>query len=94
MSRRLAREQGPDRARQDHADLPHVAFTGAEPDQNLWQSMTSHHGFNRVHAGYPSMLDSARQSPGQTFSEVERVKTICNAPYLRHANQMGCALIQ
>jgi transposase len=56
------------------------------PIENLWHWITSHHWSNRVHADYPSMLNSACQALGHTFADIQRVKTICNAPYLQRAN--------
>jgi len=56
------------------------------PMENLWHWITSHYWSNRVHADYPSMLDSAGQALGNTFADIDRVKTICNAPYLQRAS--------
>ena len=56
------------------------------PMENLWHWITSHYWSNRVHADYPSMLDSASRALGHTFADIDRVKTICNAPYLQRAS--------
>lgn len=57
------------------------------PIENLWHWITSHHWSNRVHANYESMFDSACDALLQTLTDRERVKTLCNAPYLMRANQ-------
>lgn len=56
------------------------------PIENLWHWITSHYWSNRVHADYSSMLDSASDALGATFADLQRVQSICNAPYLRRAN--------
>lgn len=58
------------------------------PIENLWHWITSHHWSNRVHADYHSMFHSACDALSATFTDTERVKSICNAPYLRRANQV------
>ena len=56
------------------------------PIENLWHWITSHHWSNRVHANYDAMLHSASDAMEATFIDIERVKSICNAPYLQRAN--------
>lgn len=58
------------------------------PIENLWHWITSHYWSNRVHADYDSMLDSATEALLTTFEDTNRVKSICNAPYLRRADQV------
>lgn len=58
------------------------------PIENLWHWITSHYWSNRVHADYPAMLGSACRALEATFRDTERVKSICNAPYLQRANQV------
>jgi transposase len=55
------------------------------PIENLWHWITSHYWSNRVHANYDTMLDTASDALALTFDDTERIKTICNAPYLRRA---------
>ena len=55
------------------------------PMENLWHWLTSHHWSNRVHEDYDSMVDSACDALAQTFADTERVKSVCNVPYLRRA---------
>jgi transposase len=57
------------------------------PIENLWHWITSHHWSNRVHADYHSMFHSACDALSATMTDTERIKSICNAPYLRRANQ-------
>jgi transposase len=56
------------------------------PIENLWHWITSHHWSNRVHADYESMLNAACHAVMTTLIDKERVKTLCNAPYLERAN--------
>jgi hypothetical protein len=56
------------------------------PIENLWHWITSHYWSNRVHADYDAMLESASDAMKTTFVDVQRVKSICNAPYLQRAN--------
>lgn len=56
------------------------------PIENLWHWITSHHWSNRVHTDYTHMLTAANHALAQTFDDRERVKSICNAPYLQRAN--------
>lgn len=56
------------------------------PIENLWHWITSHYWSNRVHANYASMLDSASHALAITFADKERVKSICNVPYLGRAD--------
>jgi transposase len=56
------------------------------PIENLWHWITSHHWSNRVHADYGTMLDSASDAVALTFADAQRIKSICNAPYLQRAN--------
>ncbi len=56
------------------------------PIENLWHWITSHYWSNRIHADYPAMLDAAATALRETFIDLERVKSICNAPYLGRAN--------
>jgi transposase len=56
------------------------------PIENLWHWITSHHWSNRVHADYAAMLHAATVALETTFADVERVKSICAASYLRHAD--------
>lgn len=72
----------------DNLTLIHLPPRSPElnPMENLWHWITGHHWSNRVHADYASMLDAASAALAQTFAEVDRVKSICNAPYLGRAN--------
>jgi transposase len=58
------------------------------PMENLWHWITSHHWSNRVHGDYDAMLESAAEAVLATIQDKERVRTVCNAPYLRRANQV------
>jgi hypothetical protein len=55
------------------------------PMENLWHWITGHYWSNRVHADYGSMVQSATEALSETFADIQRTKTICNAPYLRRA---------
>lgn len=56
------------------------------PMENVWHWITSHYWSNRVHADYESMLAAACVALLQTLTDSDRVKTLCNAPYLTRAD--------
>ena len=55
------------------------------PVENLWHYLRSHHWSNRTYRDYDDLESEAARSLGVVCLDVERVKSICNAPYVRRS---------
>ncbi len=53
------------------------------PIENLWHYLRSHHWSNREYRGYEGLKEEAVRSVRAVCQDVERLKTICNAEYLK-----------
>jgi len=53
------------------------------PIENLWHYLRSHHWSNREYRGYEGLKEEAVRSVRAVSQDVERLKTICNAEYLK-----------
>jgi transposase len=53
------------------------------PVENLWHYLRSHHWSNRPYEGYKGLESEAIRSLCAVCEEAERVKSICNADYVR-----------
>jgi hypothetical protein len=63
----------------------HMPSLGATEQAPNLRARNKPEASNRVHADYGSMVQSAAEALGETFADIKRIKTICNAPYLRRA---------
>jgi transposase len=55
------------------------------PVENLWHYLRSHHWSNRTYRDYDDLESEAVRSLGAVCRDVERVKSLCNAPYVRRS---------
>jgi len=53
------------------------------PVENLWHYLRSHHWSNREYKGYAGLQEEAIRSVRAVCQDVERLKTICNADYVK-----------
>ena len=53
--------------------------------ENLWHYLRSHHWSNRTYRDYNDLESEAVRSMSLVCLDVERVKSICNAPYVRRS---------
>jgi transposase len=53
------------------------------PVENLWHYLRSHHWSNRPHEGYEGLQREAVRSLCAVCEDAERLKSICNADYVR-----------
>jgi transposase len=53
------------------------------PVENLWHYLRSHHWSNREYLGYKELEEEAVRSVRVVCQDVEKLKTICNADYVR-----------
>jgi transposase len=52
------------------------------PVENLWHYLRSHHWSNRVYRDYEELENEASRSMSAVCLDAEKVKSICNAPYV------------
>jgi transposase len=55
------------------------------PVENLWHYLRSHYWSNRTYRDYNDLESEAARSMGVVCLDVERVKSICDAPYVRRS---------
>jgi transposase len=55
------------------------------PVENLWHYLRSHYWSNRTYRDYNDLESEAARSLGTVCLDVERIKSICNAPYVRRS---------
>jgi transposase len=53
------------------------------PVENLWHYLRSHHWSNRQYEGYQGLQDEAIRSVRTVCQDPEKLKTICNADYVK-----------
>jgi transposase len=53
------------------------------PVENLWHYLRSHHWSNREYEGYQGLQDEAIRSVRTVCQDAEKLKTICNADYVK-----------
>jgi transposase len=52
------------------------------PVENLWHYLRSHHWSNRAYRDYEELESEASRSMSRVCLDAEKVKSICNAPYI------------
>jgi transposase len=55
------------------------------PVENLWHYLRSHHWSNRMYRDYDDLESEAAKSMGAVCLDAEKVKSICNAPYVQRS---------
>jgi transposase len=55
------------------------------PVENLWHYLRSHHWSNRVYRDYEDLQGEAARSLGAVCLDSEKIKSICNAPYVQRS---------
>jgi transposase len=53
------------------------------PVENFWHYLRSHHWSNREYEGYPGLEEEAVRSVRAVCQDAEKLKTICNADYVK-----------
>ena len=53
------------------------------PVENLWHYLRSHHWSNRAYRDYEDLQSEAARSLGAVCLDSEKIKSICNAPYVQ-----------
>jgi transposase len=53
------------------------------PVENLWHYLRSHHWSNREYEGYAGLQEEAIRSVRAVCQDAEKLKTICNADYVK-----------
>jgi putative transposase len=53
------------------------------PVENLWHYLRSHHWSNREYEGYQGLQEEAIRSVLAVGADAEKLKTICNADYVK-----------
>jgi transposase len=55
------------------------------PVENLWHYLRAHHWSNRPYRDYDELQEEAVRSLCAVREDVETIKTVCNAPYIRRS---------